>query len=105
MRDFIFDLQRFAEVVVGKANNNKLNVEEDKTQVYGFTHSCTARCGFILFICKSKFHPISSQHGIYCFRTTAWILIVPNGMLIGTIHSGIPAEVGGPYEQKQTPYP
>ena len=41
MRDFIFDLQRFAEVVVGKASNNKLNVEEDKTQVYGLAGNDT----------------------------------------------------------------
>ena len=41
MRDFIFELQRFAEVVVGKANNNKLNVEEDKTQVYGLAGNDT----------------------------------------------------------------
>ena len=41
MCDFIFDLQRFAEVVVGKASDNKLNAKEDKTQVYGLAGNDT----------------------------------------------------------------
>ena len=41
MRKFIFNLQRFAEVLVGKTKNDKLVVAKDRTQIYGLAGNDT----------------------------------------------------------------
>ena len=41
MIKMIFDLQRFAKVLVGKTTNDKLTVAEDKTQIYGLAGNDT----------------------------------------------------------------
>ncbi len=41
MREIIFDIQRFAEVLVGKSGKDKLVVAADKTQIYGLAGNDT----------------------------------------------------------------
>ena len=43
MNEKNFDLQRFADVIVGKTTNDKLAALEDKTQVYGLTGNDTLK--------------------------------------------------------------
>lgn len=43
MQGFIFDLQRFAEVFVGKATDDELSAVKNRTQVYGLAGNDTLK--------------------------------------------------------------